>query len=494
MKTLSTRKVFALVLSIALTISISNIGMKTFADGSDEICPITDHTTIDKNVDIKNNNFAGQEMTVAFYANNISTGERIPSGYTDAFTDGKIEAYYTLGDFGHDSEGKGCLSHGYSNDLTQTDNFWQVQISFSGYLKNPKRFVAFANPDGWGMSNHYAVFASDTADDLYSGSKKIIEITDEATANRAGDEIDLSPLGDKLSKIRYVGIRFYHRQFNDSHYCSIQFLNEIGMYGGEVVNSTGHIAYDNKDSMQNVITAAGENRFKNQKYNTKYFNNGNYCQNESDDKVKVWEEWFSGEMADLFVGPWHTTTGGCESYTAPNDILQTSSYRDIYIDLSSPVDDPEKFILSFHPEAGMASQHYAVYMSDSEEERTNEDKKVIEIFDTNTSRKGDVVDLSGKNLSGISFVTLRIYNFGFDATTSVEGEHGCKTQHISQLGLYGGTLAADVNRDGVIDDYDLVALRLRLLNIESKAEYNYDVNGDTDVNICDLVSVYNAIK
>ena len=94
-----------------------------------------------------------------------------------------------------------------------------------------------------------------------------------------------------------------------------------------------------------------------------------------------------------------------------------------------------------------------------------------------------MIDLTGLNIKNVLYVGIRIYSFGMAYA------NGCKIQHISEIGLYGGKIAGDVNGDGTVDTADLSSLRKYLLGIEVNENYVYDVNGDGKTDICDLVKL-----
>ena len=457
---------------------------------------VTNHSVKNlSEIDLSENRLANADVVTGFYGDNVLTGEKgLEKKDLEAVLDSNIPTGDFSNAFGHfHGNADECQSDGYDNSVFQTDSYWQMQFSFDGYLKSPNRFVFSARKDGNLMSQHYAVFASDDISDLYDDGNKIIEITD--ISNRVADEV-LIP--DNNLTVRYVGIRFYHRGYTQGNICSMQFLTKVGLYGGTYVESTAHTTYPNIYYVSYGETSSGSGEWiHNRGYEGKnrlanlpldncsagFYKNNVLCTNEED---PVKNTFFDGIVNNSTIGCWHSNDQDCSTRDAANDIYQTDTYWQIETVLTKPVNDPKQFVVLFHTNgAGLRSQHYAVYASDKKE--TLYSNKIAEILDT-SERIGDSIDLSSKtDLKNITYVAIRFFNRGFNNS-------GCSIQHIAELGLYGGTLAADVNKDDVIDDSDLDALRLRLLNIESKAEYNYDVNGDTDVNICDLVSVYNAIK
>ena len=208
----------------------------------------TDHTALSKNpnVNLSGNRLAGSEIKGGFYSGDKLIKDcGLDASDALAFFDGVLSDNYSTGW----NVGK-KYTVGYSNDIFQTENYYQIQIELSGRLKSPDRFVLIGRKDGNFMSKHYAVFASDDLNNLYSSDNKIIEIFD--STERAGDEIDLSGF-DKT--VNYVGIRFYHRgyTFDAEQGNTLQFINEIGLYGGELVKdpdtSTKHTVLTSKDQV-----------------------------------------------------------------------------------------------------------------------------------------------------------------------------------------------------------------------------------------------------
>lgn len=382
------------------------------------------------------------------------------------------------------------------NNETQTSSYWKLVFKIDGEINNPQSFVfGFHGGANSGLaSQHYAVFASDNSSDLES--KKIIEITD--TNGRSGDVIDVSNLN--LTGIKYVEVRIYHRGMNnfDTWAISLQHVTELGFFGGTVepVESKTITTKENLTQEDaNSIVTNNANRLSGQVYEDSHFyNNGTLegAETEAAESIKN-SVFFDGSLISDncgAIGPhWGKDQSGCESCRErTNSIFQTYSYRDIVVDLINPINNPDSFVFAFHPGGGLPAKHYAVYMSDSRETLYNDENKIIEITDSN-GRVADKVDLSGEDIKNISYVGVRVYSFGYYP----EGGW-CKILHCNEIGLYGGTLAADVDGNGVIDNNDVTALRSKLLGAQGDSSYNYDVNGDGKNDICDLVTVYNAIK
>lgn len=443
MKITRKHRITALAVCAMLFASALNLGIISFAEVSNII---SKHTVLSANptVSLSDNNFAEQSFKTGFYGNNTLTSEEeMNSSFIPLLYDGELTDAPALGHF-HSDAGQ-CQSDGYDNSITQTASYWQVQISFSGYLKNPQRFVAVARKDGWGMSQHYAVFASENLDDLYTDAKKIIEITD--TTGRSGDEVDISSLN--LS-CKYVGIRFYHRGYTQDNVCSMQFLTEIGMYGGTVVNADTHTTYPNIYYVSYGETSSGSGEWiHNRGYEGKnrlanlpldncsagFYKNNVLCTNEKD---PVKDTFFDGIVnSNSTIGCWHSQDQDCSTRDAANDIYQTDTYWQIETVLTKPVNDPEQFVILFHTQgAGLRSQHYAVYASDKKE--TLYSNKIAEILDT-SERIGDSIDLSSRtDLKNITYVAIRFFNRGYN-------NGGCSIQHIAEIGLYGGTVDVDPN-------------------------------------------------
>ena len=222
----------------------------------------TEHTIFTKSTQVNlpaENHLTDKTGSAAFYANNTKTGEH--SGFSSASFDGKLSGGAVLGAW-HKSGT--CYTSGASNDIRQTDNYWQVEISLGGTLNNPDKFImAFHNKELTLMSKHYAVFVSSNLNDLYESNSKIIEIRDETP--RLADEVDLTKLGAELTGIRYIGIRFYHRGFTNGFGCSMQHVDEIGVYGGEFSEDKVDVKlYSTKgqysdEQLRNDIAAIGKN-------------------------------------------------------------------------------------------------------------------------------------------------------------------------------------------------------------------------------------------
>ena len=255
---------------------------------------ITEHTMLSKNpdVDLSENRLVGSEIKGGFYSGDALIKD-CGLDATDAanFFDGVLSDGYSTG---WDAGKK--YTAGYSNDIFQTKNYYQIQIELSGRLKSPDRFVLIGRKDGNFMSKHYAVFASDDLNNLYSSDNKIIEIFD--STERAGDEIALSGFDKTVS---YVGIRFYHRgyTFDAEQGNTLQFINEIGIYGGSVIEPMGDMNMDTKVDILDLV------RLK------KYYADSTVAIDDTNELLVDFEG-SSAQLAALrkylLTGSWHTPT------------------------------------------------------------------------------------------------------------------------------------------------------------------------------------------
>ena len=255
---------------------------------------ITEHTVLSKNpdVDLSENRLVGSEIKGGFYSGDALIKD-CGLDATDAanFFDGVLSDGYSTG---WDAGKK--YTAGYSNDIFQTKNYYQIQIELSGRLKSPDRFVLIGRKDGNFMSKHYAVFASDDLNNLYSSDNKIIEIFD--STERAGDEIALSGFDKTVS---YVGIRFYHRgyTFDAEQGNTLQFINEIGIYGGSVIGPMGDMNMDTKVDILDLVRL-------------KKYNADSTVAIDDTNELLVDFEGSSAQLAALrkylLTGSWHTPT------------------------------------------------------------------------------------------------------------------------------------------------------------------------------------------
>ena len=145
MKITRKHRITALAVCAMLFTSALNLGIISFAEVSNII---SKHTVLSAypTVSLSDNNFAEQSFKTGFYGNNTLTSEEeMNSSFIPLLYDGELTDAPALGHF-HSDAGQ-CQSDGYDNSITQTASYWQVQISFSGYLKNPQRFVAVARKD-----------------------------------------------------------------------------------------------------------------------------------------------------------------------------------------------------------------------------------------------------------------------------------------------------------------------------------------------------------
>ncbi len=466
MKIKKQHRLLSLVFSLALVISALGTGVPTSAEG-EVTTPITTISwRLWSNVsetDFSNhvpgtNNLNGQFCDVNF----IENGE--PSEASSNFSDWSAGFWFNAKVADRDAVLAPASGTTITADKTdgQTSNYWRLRFKINGVLNNPQSFVFYPHKSNiTEIPNHYEVFVSDKQDG--DGSTKIIDIYN--TTDRAGDVIDVSGLN--LTAIRYVEIRFYDTGRDNWN----QAITEIGFFGGTIAEDktiTAHTSFANKTGAQNAVTAAGTNHLSGQNYEDSTFHNGaNLEQTETIKADKIANStFFNSIIDDSNIGAWHTHS--CESSRASTDIFQTSDYREMVIGLSEAVNNPEKFVFSFHPGGGLPSRHYSVYMSDKRDTLFDDVSKVIEITDSK-ARVGDLIDLTGLNIKKVRYVGIRIYSFGMTY------ENGCKIQHISEIGLYGGLVIGpmgDMNMDTKVDILDLV--RLKRYNADSTVAIDAD--------------------
>lgn len=494
MKIKKQHRLLSLFFSLALVISALGIGLPaTAADTAvNTITTVTEKPksmwTFDKYM-TNGNNLKDSFGDVSFWQDGKVTD--VVSNYISS----GLQAKWTNCDVKEDngiilSKESGSITD-TNNDAEQETSYWRLCFKINGALNNPTGFLINFHKNGEAnRSQHYAVFASDTYENLEKN--KIIEIKD---TNGFGDYIDLETL--KLTGIKYVEVRIYHRAMNDKSWAVMgQHINELGFFGGtvETDNSviTEHKVYSALSEVKNTLDKFGTNRLAEQAYEASKFYIDNSAQ--GNEQIKNWtDSFFSKDIkTDTDSGAisrWHgaATVDSCQTKTMQNDMFQTSAYREMIIDLNAPISNPEKFVFSFNHN-GRASKHYAVYMSDTRESLYDDANKVAEVYDASRDRKGDLIDLSGLKNNVVSYVGIRIYNFANASSI------GCKAQYISHIGLYGGMIAGDVNGNETVDNDDITALRTYLLTGTAETGYVYDVNGDKKENICDLVYVNSFIK
>mgnify|MGYP002520593863 CR=1 FL=1 len=494
MKIKNQYKFLSLVFSLTLVVSALGIGLPTSAADTavNTITTVTEKPktmyTFDKYM-TNGNNLKDSFGDVSFWQDGKVTD--VVSNYISA----GLQAKWTNCDVREDSgivlsKDSGSITD-TNNDTEQTTSYWRLCFKINGALNNPTGFLINFHKSGEAnRSQHYAVFASDTYENLEKN--KIIEIKD---TNGFGDYIDVETL--KLTGIKYVEVRIYHRAMNDKSWAVMgQHINELGFFGGtvETDNSviTKHESYSSLDDVKTQIDALETNRLAEQTYETSKFYIDNT--NQGTEQISSWaDDFFSKDIKTSSdsgaISRWHNakTVDNCRTTTMLNDIFQTSAYRELVVDLNATISNPEKFVFSFNYD-GRASKHYAVYMSDTRDGLYDDANKVAEVYDASRDRKGDLIDLSSLKDKVVSYVSIRIYNFGNESSV------GCKAQYISHIGLYGGTVVGDVNGNGTVNTDDVNALRTYLLTNTAVEGYVYDVNSDGKENICDLVYVNDFIK
>ena len=273
---------------------INEIGFFGGTVNSNEGTAITEHTVISKNpsLTLGENHLVGSDMKAGFYsADKLVADCKLDSNTAANFTDGVLSNDYNLNwDVGKK------YTAGYPNDAFQTDSYYQIQIELSGQLRAPERFVLIGRKDGQFMSHHYAVFASDNLNELYKASNKIIEISD--SQERAGDEVSLTGFDKTVS---YIGIRFYHRGYTyaNTEGATLQFVNEIGFYGGSVLGPMGDMNMDTKVDILDLVRL-------------KRYNADSTVVIDETNELLVDFEGSSAQLAALrmylLTGNWHTPT------------------------------------------------------------------------------------------------------------------------------------------------------------------------------------------
>lgn len=489
MKIKKQHKLLSLAFSLALVISALGAVVSASAEG-ESIAPVTKYenlgsyfntTELEEKAGKGGNNFKDQFCMVDFVENaevssvNSNFSSWCSEKWFDAKTDDKSQA--TLAP----EEG---ATINVDQSEGQTNNYWRFRLKINGVLNNPTSFVFYSHRRNKSVSKHYEVFVSENANG--ANAFKIVSINDNT--DRCGDFVDISSLS--LQNIRYVEVRIYNTYGANWNQC----ITEIGLFGGTVVKDnfiTENTKVTTMDAANTKIAECGTNRIAGQSYEDSYF----YTNSTKDELVSSDDlagyNFSDGKIdksssASKGVGKWYKEEGN--SSKASNDIFQTDTYREININFNTSVSNPQSFIFAFHEGGTMPSKHYAVYMSNNRDTLYDDSNKVIEITDTN-ARVADFIDISGAGLNVVSCIGIRIYSFGY-----TEYGQGCKIQHISEIGLYGGMIAGDVNGDETVDNDDITALRTYLLTGTPQTGCVYDVNGDQKVNICDLVYVNSFIK
>ena len=491
MKIKKQHKLLSLVFSFALVVSALGAVVSASAEG-ESIAPVTKYenllsyfntTELEAKAGNGGNNFKDQFCMVDFVENAevSSVNSNFSSWCSERWFDANTAA---------ESQATLAPEEGATIDADQTygqtNNYWRFRLKINGVLNNPTSFVFYSHRTYKSVSKHYEVFVSENANG--ANAFKIVSINDNT--DRCGDFVDISSLS--LQNIRYVEVRIYNTYGTNWNQC----ITEIGLFGGTFVKDnfiTENTKFTTMDAANTKIAECGTNRIAGQSYEDSYFYTNSTKDelvssddlagyNFSDGKIGT----SSSSSASKGVGKWSTDNG--TSIKASNDIFQTDTYREININFNTPVSNPQSFIFAFHEGGKMPSKHYAVYMSNNRDTLYDDSNKVIEITDTN-ERVADFIDISGANLNVVSWIGIRIYSFGY----TVNGK-GCKIQHISEIGLYGGMIAGDVNGSETVDNEDITALRTYLLTGTAETGYVYDVNGDEKENICDLVYVNSFIK
>lgn len=485
------KKLFAIVLTCSLiitAISFSGVASADTADEAGNTVITQDSTEYERsttNIDAPatDNLLKNQPNLNEYYENNAFSKKL--NALHETFFDGEVA----------NDEPKSVS--GTNGDLTsstleQTENYIQMQFRINGRLNNPEKFIFAMHTKsvdaaaGYNVM-HYAVFVSSKYSELFNDSSKIIEVKNE---NKGRVDV-INTSGLTLTDITYVAVRVYKTGHKNL------FITEMGFFGGEITDAftdnaiTDHTAL----SVSDFSSITAKNQLAGSKTSAAFYKEGTELDGSEVEKEPNSEICFDGLFnADTGLGKWsHSDSShNCQLKEAQNGIFQTDTYLQFQMELSASISNPKEFVIAFHENANGArlrSQHYAVFASSSIETLYSPESKIIEITDE-SNRNGDKVDLSGKTgLENIKYVGIRFYNRGHTADSAI----GC-VQHITEIGLYGGTVAGDVNGDGTVNTDDVNALRTYLLTDTVVEGYVYDVNSDSKENICDLVYVNDFIK
>lgn len=484
------KKIIAIICSCVLTVSAVSVAGTALADSPESNTVITEtsdsynrYTNTSFITATGENKLKGQTNLLEYYENNAVTAKLDGKNLYDNFFDGIMQ-----------NDNPSSVSGVSLVNNSSTDSYIQMQFRISGKLNDPDKFVfAFHTKNvnaalGYN-ARHYAVYASVDYASLFDN--KIIEITNEAQGR--ADEVDLTGL--ELKDITYVAVRVYK-----TGYANL-FITEMGFFGGKItdVPVDNAITEHTNLNVSDFSSITDKNQLAFSNVEVSFNKNGALLDGSEIDKVpqeakKLYDGEFDAEKASIGIGKWnHEHIGenkNCALANVPNNIIQTDNYLQLEAELSAAISNPKQFVIAFHEkEAGnkYASQHYAVYASDSSETLYNSENKIIEVTDK-TQRNGDKVELS-QGLENIRYIGIRFYHRGHSADNAVGN-----IQHLVEIGLYGGTVAGDVNGDGIVDAKDLDALRKMLLDIETNQGYVYDVNGDNVPDIRDLVYAASIIK
>ena len=473
MKIKKQHRLLSLVFSLALVISALGAGVPTSAENT-AIDPITkvsmnlwSSITLTDYVGTAGNNLKDQFCDVRFVENNQLT--KVKSNYDDWMAGFLFDSNVTNRDVSLTADGTTLTADSSAN---QTANYWQLLFKFDGVLNNPKQFVfGFHKTNNDFKASHYAVFASEKYEDLENS--KIIDIND--ADGRKGDVINIDELN--LNNIGYVEIRIY----NTGSENWTQHITELGLFGGTVEKSDNTITnvtdtLTNTDSF-NEYLSDNKNNLEGSSGTVGFYNNSKLT-----DEAGIFNyqnKFFDSDIAsETSIGGMHKDASKCSIAGVSDNVFQTENYWQVDIKVGGELKNPQKFAVVYHHSSKtLVSKHYAVFASDNYSDLY--DNKIIEIINS-SERIGDVIDVSALNLEKVKYVGVRFYSCGF--TTDI----GCKTQHIAELGFFGGTVV----KDNAITDHtvlsknpDVDLSENRLAGSEIKCGF---YSGDTLIKDCGL--------
>ena len=309
-----------------------------------------------------------------------------------------------------------------ATDSTSTNQYLDYTFALPSGVNNPEMvLLAFVQTNtnvNWDNTffdcRHWAIYASDSAETLYSGEPIYYRQQSGQTAPEY--KVDISGL--ELKNVKYLGVRVYNFYF----WGNTVLFSEIGLYGGKAV-----FQGNPEPTSDDYVTRFGSN----------WLTTSSYVTTESVDGVVGTPKSVLSSIA--VDNLW--STGRCMYQSANgmnadnNEAGQTDTYFQTTFTLAAPINDPETALIAWANSNGaqpdkvsQESHHYEIFASDK-----LEDLYTKSIYEHNVSSDlgwEHVIDISNKDLKGIKYFGIRIYHRPPAIWNSIVV--------VTEIGLYGG--------------------------------------------------------
>lgn len=415
-------KIIAIICTVALLLSVVNVGL--FITASSVVQITTGGFTSDANGSYTS--IYGKNLLA-----NTSLTANIVDG-TDAGNAFKLSAsknYYLEPDHSVLTDGSNADYNHIQTDKvigthkSNAQNAEYVELLFTaGNNLNglEKMLIVWGYPEVSKnrASMHYEVFMGSDTNTLYT-----TPLATHKSSTRDGNEHALDLTGANLANVKYIAIRIYEMPLA-SGTCSQ--ISEIALYGKDNPLTTGDFTADADGSYASVY---GANLLANTTLTADIVDGSNPS---NDFKLKKNnKDKYEPVLSILTDG-----SNGAVNQIQTNEAIGTKGdyeQKDEYVDLlftaKAPLNALEKMLIAWDTPANVTdnntgtdrtSKHYEVFMGNDTNTLYNE-----AVFSYQSSeRQGNehILDLTGKNLTGVKYIGIRVYEMSLRGTTITPSE------------------------------------------------------------------------